>query len=173
MSALWRRKWQVLQYSCQENLMDSGAWRATVPGVEKSRTRLSNRACFHIRTLFLVALLFSWLWDTLILKFQLSFYSFFEVVLYYGLLSILPKAVVKTLEKSLRGPWVVWKLTQLGNLGSKPKSYETFAGTLAQAAYLSEHLLPHPSDDRRQYVTMGRMWVSGSSLGSNFESTIY
>ena len=31
-----------LQYSCQENPMDRGAWRATVHVVEKSRTRLSN-----------------------------------------------------------------------------------------------------------------------------------
>ena len=31
-----------LQYSCLENPMDRGAWRATVPGVIKSRTRLSD-----------------------------------------------------------------------------------------------------------------------------------
>ena len=30
-----------LQYSCLENPRDRGAWRATVPGVTKSRTRLS------------------------------------------------------------------------------------------------------------------------------------
>ena len=29
-----------LQYSCLENPMDRGAWRATVPGVAKSRTQL-------------------------------------------------------------------------------------------------------------------------------------
>ena len=33
-----------LQYSCLENSMDKGAWRATVHGVAKSRTRLSTRA---------------------------------------------------------------------------------------------------------------------------------
>ena len=32
-----------LQYSCLGNLMDRGAWRATVQGVEKSRTRLGTR----------------------------------------------------------------------------------------------------------------------------------
>ena len=32
-----------LQYSCLENSMDRGAWRATVHGVEKSWTRLSMR----------------------------------------------------------------------------------------------------------------------------------
>ena len=37
-----------LQYSCLENLMDRGAWRATVHGVTNSRTRLkqlSMHAC--------------------------------------------------------------------------------------------------------------------------------
>ena len=33
-----------LQYSCLENPMDGGAWWATVHGVSKSRTRLSNFA---------------------------------------------------------------------------------------------------------------------------------
>ena len=31
-----------LQYSCLENPMDRGAWWATVPGVAKSQTKLSN-----------------------------------------------------------------------------------------------------------------------------------
>ena len=31
-----------LQYSCLENPMDGGAWQATVHGVGKSRTRLSD-----------------------------------------------------------------------------------------------------------------------------------
>ena len=31
-----------LQYSCLENPMDGGAWRATAHGVAKSQTRLSN-----------------------------------------------------------------------------------------------------------------------------------
>ena len=31
-----------LQYSCLENPMDRGAWRAPVNGVTKSRTRLSD-----------------------------------------------------------------------------------------------------------------------------------
>ena len=33
-----------LQYSCLENPTDRGAWRATVPGVAKSQTRLSDSA---------------------------------------------------------------------------------------------------------------------------------
>ena len=31
-----------LQYSCLENSMDRGTWRATVHGVAKSRTQLSD-----------------------------------------------------------------------------------------------------------------------------------
>ena len=31
-----------LQYSCLENSMDRGAWQATVHGVAKNRTQLSN-----------------------------------------------------------------------------------------------------------------------------------
>ena len=31
-----------LQYSCLENSMDRGAWRAMVPGVTQSQTPLSN-----------------------------------------------------------------------------------------------------------------------------------
>ena len=33
-----------LQYSCLENPMDRGAWRATVPRVTKSQTRLNIHA---------------------------------------------------------------------------------------------------------------------------------
>ena len=36
-----------LQYSCVENPMDGGAWRATVHRVTKSRTRLSDFTFFH------------------------------------------------------------------------------------------------------------------------------
>ena len=36
----WSRKWQPVQYSCLENPMGRGAWRATVHRVAKSRTRL-------------------------------------------------------------------------------------------------------------------------------------
>ena len=36
---------KALQYYCLENPMDRGAWRATVCGVAKSRTRLSMHAC--------------------------------------------------------------------------------------------------------------------------------
>ena len=41
-----------LQYSCLENPMDGGSWRAVVHGVAKSRTRLSNFTfTFHFHTL--------------------------------------------------------------------------------------------------------------------------
>ena len=41
-----------LQYSCLENLMDRGAWWVAVPGVTKSRTRLSDFTfTFHFHAL--------------------------------------------------------------------------------------------------------------------------
>ena len=41
-----------LQYSCLENSMDRGAWRATVHGVAKSQTWLSAHNCFIICVTF-------------------------------------------------------------------------------------------------------------------------
>ena len=46
----WRRAWQPMP-SCLENLMDRGAWWATVHGVAKSRTGLSDRHTVLPRTL--------------------------------------------------------------------------------------------------------------------------
>ena len=40
-----------LQYSCMENPMDGGAWWATVHGVAKSRTRLSDFTSLHFTSL--------------------------------------------------------------------------------------------------------------------------
>ena len=41
-----------LQYSCLENPMDGGAWKAAVYGVAKSRTRLSDfTLTFHFHAL--------------------------------------------------------------------------------------------------------------------------
>ena len=40
------RNGNPLQYSCLENPMDGGAWWATVQGVAKSRTRLSDFTFF-------------------------------------------------------------------------------------------------------------------------------
>ena len=42
-----------LQYSCLENLMGGGAWWATVYGVAKSWTRLSDFISFFISSQFL------------------------------------------------------------------------------------------------------------------------
>ena len=39
-----------LQYSCLENLMDRGAWRATVHGITKSRMQLSDWVHTHTHT---------------------------------------------------------------------------------------------------------------------------
>ena len=38
----WKRKWQPTPITCLENSMDRAAWRATVNGVTKSWTQLSN-----------------------------------------------------------------------------------------------------------------------------------
>ena len=40
-----------LQYSCLENPMDMGAWRATAHGVVKSWTRLSDLTNFRVNVL--------------------------------------------------------------------------------------------------------------------------
>ena len=50
--AMDREAWTPLQYSCLENPMDGGAWRAAVHGVTRSRTQLSNfTLCFHFHAL--------------------------------------------------------------------------------------------------------------------------
>ena len=41
---------QPIQYPCLENSMDRGAWQATLRGVAKSQTQLSN--IFTFRTLY-------------------------------------------------------------------------------------------------------------------------
>ena len=40
----------TLQYSCVRNLMESGAWRATVHGVTKNRTQVSTYTHTHTHT---------------------------------------------------------------------------------------------------------------------------
>ena len=46
-SVIWEGTGNPLQYSCLENPMDGKAWWATVQGVAKSRTQLSNFTFFH------------------------------------------------------------------------------------------------------------------------------
>ena len=42
----------LLQYSCLENPMDKGAWKAAVPGVAEGQTRLSDFIfTFHFHAL--------------------------------------------------------------------------------------------------------------------------
>ena len=40
-------KGNPLQYSCLENAMDRGAWRAAVPGAAQSQTRLKQQHSTH------------------------------------------------------------------------------------------------------------------------------
>ena len=48
-----------LQYSCLENPLDRGAWRATVHGVAESRTRLSDSTATNVFALLNFLLFFS------------------------------------------------------------------------------------------------------------------
>ena len=49
---IWEEVGTPLQYSCLENPMDGRAWQATVHGVARSRTRLSNFSLtFHFPAL--------------------------------------------------------------------------------------------------------------------------
>ena len=66
-----------LQYSCLENPMEGGAWKATVHGVAKSRTRLSDftftfqalpKNAYHIYTLYTHMSRFSCLKTTYIIE---------------------------------------------------------------------------------------------------------
>ena len=49
-----------LQYSCLENPMDRGAWWATVHGVAKSRTRLSDFSSLLHKVKFIFILCYSY-----------------------------------------------------------------------------------------------------------------
>ena len=60
-----------LQYSCLKNPMDGGAWQATVHGVAKSRTRLSD---------------FTFKFQTYISSFLLDIYFFFRYLSIFILL---------------------------------------------------------------------------------------
>ena len=44
-----------LQYSCPENQMDRGAWWATVHGVSKSWTQMSDFTSLHLRFIVTVS----------------------------------------------------------------------------------------------------------------------
>ena len=52
-----------LQYSCLENSMDGGAWKATVHGVTKSQTRLSNFTHSLFRSSYILCLQYTTLKD--------------------------------------------------------------------------------------------------------------
>ena len=51
-----------LQYSCLENPMDRGAWRATVHGVTKSQARLSDHVSMHTCPVKYV-IFYQWNWS--------------------------------------------------------------------------------------------------------------
>ena len=57
-----------LQYSCLENPMDRGTWKATVHGVAKSQTQLSNFTFFLSFNLFGLPIWLDSKWEILFLK---------------------------------------------------------------------------------------------------------
>ena len=61
------------QYACLENPMDGGAWWATVHGVAKSRTRLSDFTSLHFALSLLCLILIKWL------SFPILFFKIFCV----------------------------------------------------------------------------------------------
>ena len=63
-----------LQYSCLENPMDRGAWKAAVRGVAEGRTRLSDFTFTYIYI-------------------YIFFFRFFSIIVYYKILNIVPFAV--------------------------------------------------------------------------------
>ena len=44
----WRKKWQLTSVFLPENPVDRGAWRATVPGVQKNQIWLSDYSNNHL-----------------------------------------------------------------------------------------------------------------------------
>ena len=55
-SSLGGRNGKLLQYSCLENFMDLTAWWATVHGVTKSQTQLSDFTFTLVKTKFFIFL---------------------------------------------------------------------------------------------------------------------
>ena len=106
-----------LQYSCLENPMDRGAWQATVHGVSKSRTRLSD---------FSSSLLLPWHADFLPLSHlgspfkgyctvRLDVFSlFFAFVFYVCIISM--KSIINLLQYSTI--WLTVLLEYLGSLAN-------------------------------------------------------
>ena len=79
-----RRNVNPLQYSCLGNSMDREGWWATIRGVTKSQTLLSDRACIQVRQnsiQTLDQLLSSYV--VLTKSFNLPVLQFFPTVMWY------------------------------------------------------------------------------------------
>jgi len=76
-----------LQYSCLENAVDRGGWRATVQGVAKSQTQLSN---YHSLTLTYLRIFFV---SFLLPSFFLSFFSLLHFLFFSPNILVLRKAI--------------------------------------------------------------------------------
>ena len=67
-----------LQYSCLENSMDRGAWQATVHGVTKSQTWLSNSAQHYFKLLYIFIYVYLYPFCTILFLCLLEFCYFLE-----------------------------------------------------------------------------------------------
>ena len=83
-----------LQYSCLENLIDRGAWQASVHGVTKSGTRLSD---FHFIYIYMKKCLIKNIDICINKKYtKVNIYvpfQYLSIISYYKILSIVPCAI--------------------------------------------------------------------------------
>lgn len=90
--------------------------------------------------------------DAFILKYQLSFYEFFDVFC-GSLFSALLKAKTSLYpvpSRNAREAFSLMEIHSTGTPGIKYQACHTFSVTLpCPSGYLSEQLLPHPSNDKR------------------------
>ena len=117
-----------LQYSCLENSMDRGAWRATVHGVAKNRTRLSNWA--HSTILDVSQ-------DVKVNSHTLLIGVYFEIMWQY---------LVKLVYVHLCTPKYLYKNSSIGSVGNsqKLKTTNLFINSIRDKvwySYTMEHLI--------------------------------
>ena len=74
----WAGSSNQLQYSCQENPMERGAWRAAVHGVAQSQMQLSTHTCF-LKTKFKTLLQ-----SKVTLEFSIKWISVIKILYWYN-----------------------------------------------------------------------------------------
>ena len=104
-----------LQYSCLENPMDGRAWQATVNGVAKSRTRLSDFLPFFLFLGFLYTHFLESFYHKLILILSKAFSASIEMTTWFLFFNLLIRGFQRTVVKNLPA-----KLGKTRNGGSVP-----------------------------------------------------